>query len=219
MGPPGGGKSKITPRMQRHMNVVAFAFFDDNTMKSIYGSILKWFFREGEFVSDISQLDSKLVEATLSIYKQIQIDLKPTPAKSHYTFNLRDFSKIIYGICLVTKKEIDQPDQMMRLWAHECTRVLGDRLINDEDRMWMLGAVSENIKISLGANFDLLFKHLDKTGSGKIETLDEYRANIFGDIFTPFGIMERPYEEILDKEKLIKSSVEHLQRYNEMADN
>lgn len=107
MGPPGGGKSKITPRMQRHMNVVAFAFFDDNTMKSIYGSILKWFFREGEFVSDISQLDSKLVEATLSIYKQIQIDLKPTPAKSHYTFNLRDFSKIIYGICLVTKKEID----------------------------------------------------------------------------------------------------------------
>lgn len=219
MGPPGGGKSKITPRMQRHMNVVAFAFFDDNTMKSIYGSILKWFFREGEFVSDISQLDSKLVEATLSIYKQIQLDLKPTPAKSHYTFNLRDFSKIIYGICLVTKKEIDQPDQMMRLWAHECTRVLGDRLINDEDRMWMLGAVSENIKISLGANFDLLFKHLDKTGSGKIETLDEYRANIFGDIFTPFGIMERPYEEILDKEKLIKSSVEHLQRYNEMADN
>lgn len=219
MGPPGGGKSNITPRMQRHMNVVAFAFFDDNTMKSIYGSILKWFFREGEFVSDISQLDSKLVEATLSIYKQIQLDLKPTPAKSHYTFNLRDFSKIIYGICLVTKKEIDQPDQMMRLWAHECTRVLGDRLINDEDRMWMLGAVSENIKISLGANFDLLFKHLDKTGSGKIETLDEYRANIFGDIFTPFGIMERPYEEILDKEKLIKSSVEHLQRYNEMADN
>jgi len=132
---------------------------------------------------------------------------------------LRDFSKIIYGICLVTKKELEQPDQMMRLWAHECTRVLGDRLINDSDRMWMLGAVSETIKVSLGANFDLLFKHLDKTGSGKIETLDEFRANIFGDIFTPFGIMERPYEEILDKEKLIKASCEHLDRYNEMADN
>ena len=95
MGPPGGGKAKITPRLQRHMNVVAFAFFDDNTMKSIYGSILKWFFRTGEFSSDISSLESNLVEATLSIYKQIQQDMKPTPAKSHYTFNLRDFSKII----------------------------------------------------------------------------------------------------------------------------
>ena len=75
--------------------MVAFALFEDNTMKSIFGNILKWFFRVGEFNSDISMLDSKLVEATLSIYKQIQLDMKPTPAKSHYTFNLRDFSKII----------------------------------------------------------------------------------------------------------------------------
>ena len=89
--------------MQRHMNVVAFAFFDDATMKSIYGSILKWFFRVGDFGSDLSMLDGKLVEATLSIYKQIQIDMKPTPAKSHYTFNLRDFSKIIQGVCLANK--------------------------------------------------------------------------------------------------------------------
>jgi len=125
--------------------------------------------------------------------------MKPTPAKSHYTFNLRDFSKIIQGICLARKNEISEPDQMMRLWAHEATRVLGDRLINDDDRMWMLNAISDTTKVSLGSNFDLLFKHLDKTGSGKIESLDEFRGNIFGDIFTAFGIPDRPYEEILDK--------------------
>ena len=87
--------------------MVAFAFFDDNTMKSIFGSILKWFFRTGEFSNEIAGLDNKIVEATLSIYKQIQIDMKPTPAKSHYTFNLRDFSKIIQGMCLVTKREVE----------------------------------------------------------------------------------------------------------------
>ena len=145
--------------------------------------------------------------------------MKPTPAKSHYTFNLRDFSKIIQGICLVTKNEVEQGDQMMRLWAHECTRVLGDRLINDDDRMWMLQTVTETTKISLGANFDLLFKHLDKSGNGKIESLDEFRGNIFGDIFTPFGVPERPYVEILDKQQLIKSAETALARYNEMADN
>lgn len=107
----------------------------------------------------------------------------------------------------------------MRLWAHETTRVLGDRLISDEDRMWMLQAVSEHTKISLGANFDLLFKHLDKSGNGKIETLDEFRGNLFGDMFAPFGVAERPYEEIMDKEKLIKAAVEALDRYNEQADN
>lgn len=108
---------------------------------------------------------------------------------------------------------------MMRLWAHETTRVLGDRLINDDDRMWMLNAVSETTKISLGANFDLLFKHLDKSGNGKIESLDEFRGNVFGDIFTPFGITERPIEEIMDKDKLQKAALEALDRYNEMADN
>jgi dynein heavy chain len=53
MGPPGGGKSFITPRMQRHFNVVAFANFDENTMKSIFSNILKWYFRENDFSQDI----------------------------------------------------------------------------------------------------------------------------------------------------------------------
>ena len=145
--------------------------------------------------------------------------MKPTPAKSHYTFNLRDFSKVIQGICLSRKNEISEADQMMRLWAHEATRVLGDRLINDEDRMWMLNTIAETTKVSLGSNFDLLFKHLDKSGNGKIESLDEFRGNIFGDIFTAFGIPDRPYEEILDKQKLIKAACECLDRYNEIADN
>jgi len=51
------------------MNVVAFAFFDDNTMKSIYGAILRWFFRVGDFADEIVSLETKLVEATLAIYK------------------------------------------------------------------------------------------------------------------------------------------------------
>ena len=202
MGPPGGGKTFITPRMQRHLNVVGFALFEDKTMKGIFGSILRWFFRVGDFAPECAALEAKLVDATLQIYKQIQEELKPTPAKSHYTFNLRDFSKIICGICLVTKKEVETPDRLMRLWAHETTRVLGDRLINDEDRMWMLNTVKETIKQPFGQNFDLLFKHLDLDMNGKIETLDEYRGLIFGDIFTPYGMRDRPYEEIQDKARL-----------------
>jgi dynein heavy chain len=117
-------------------------------------------------------------------------------------FNLRDFSKIICGICLVTKKEVETPDRLMRLWAHETVRVLGDRLINDEDRMWMLNSVRDTIKQPFGQNFDLLFKHLDLDMNSKIETLDEFRGLVFGDIFTPFGMRDRPYEEIQDKAKL-----------------
>ena len=196
MGLPGAGKAYITPRMQRHFNVVGFALFEDKTMKGIFGAILRWFFRVGDFSAEVAALEGKIVDATLVVYKQIQDELKPTPAKSHYTFNLRDFSKIICGITMVTKKEVDQPDRLMRLWAHETVRVLGDRLINDEDRGWMLNAIRETIKQPFGQNFDLLFKHLDTDRNGKVETLDEFRGLVFGDIFTPFGLRDRAYEEV-----------------------
>jgi len=48
----------------------------------------------------------------------------------------------------------------------------------------------------------MIFKHLDNDGNGKIETLDEYRALAFGDIYTPFGMIDRPYEEIADSKRM-----------------
>ena len=99
---------------------------------------------------------------------------------------MRDVSKVICGICLCTKKEIQNSDVVTRLWAHEITRVFGDRLINDEDRTWMMNTVRDAIRAPFCANFDTLFRHLDNDNNGKVETLNEYRALAFGDIYTTF---------------------------------
>ena len=44
MGPPGGGRNDITPRMMRHFNLLCFSEFDDRTLKKIFGTIVQWFF-------------------------------------------------------------------------------------------------------------------------------------------------------------------------------
>jgi len=108
------------------------------------------------------KMESKIVNGTLEIYKLAMKELLPTPAKSHYLFNLRDFAKVIMGICLADKDKINTTDVMARLWAHEVWRVFADRLINDEDRLLMLRSIRETMRKSLGLNFDTIFEHLDK---------------------------------------------------------
>jgi ATP-dependent protease Clp ATPase subunit len=218
MGPPGGGKTFITPRMQRHFNIVAFTDIDEGTMTHIFKTILGWWFSTNGFNSEVARMDDKIVAGTMKVYNNIQADLKPTPAKSHYTFNLRDFSKVICGICLVEKSKCTTVDTVIRLWAHETMRVFGDRLINDEDRMWMLESLKDTVRAPFSASFDTTFRHLDIDGDGKIDKLDEIRGLLFGDLLVPYGLTERPYEEIMDIEKCIECCNEALAQYNIMTD-
>jgi dynein heavy chain len=75
---------------------------------------------------------------TLKVYNQVLTGpLKPTPSRSHYTFNLRDVSKVAQGLCAASKRDYAQPVHVVRLWAHENVRVFSDRLIDEKDRGWM----------------------------------------------------------------------------------
>lgn len=42
MGPPGGGRNHITPRLLRHFNILCFLEFDDNTLTRIFRTIVDW---------------------------------------------------------------------------------------------------------------------------------------------------------------------------------
>ena len=56
-----------------------------------------------------------IVTATVDIYQAIKKELLPTPAKSHYTYNMRDLSKVFQGISMVGVP-VDTPEKMAR-WA------------------------------------------------------------------------------------------------------
>ncbi|CAJ1434663.1 unnamed protein product, partial [Effrenium voratum] len=217
MGPPGGGRTFITGRMLGHMYLVGFPLLDDDNMKMIFSTILDWKMQADGYPGEVTALSKKIVSGTLEIYKAAVASLLPTPLKVHYTFNLRDFAKIIFGVLLLKKGECDGVARHVRLWVHEIWRVIGDRLVLNEDRLWMLDQVRTATKNVFGLGFDEVFKHLDNNGDGKVTTLDEVRTLVFGDMMSQPAAPNRPYTECPDIPELQRQVESHLEQYNLMS--
>ena len=67
------------------------------SMKTIFSKILSGFL-EIDSSTGLDIFADNIIEASVEIYKSITNDFLPTPAKSHYTFNLWDLSKVVQGI-------------------------------------------------------------------------------------------------------------------------
>ena len=72
MGVPGGGRTFITPRMLRHVNLVSLATIDDGTMTRIFRKILTWFLMNNFENDEIKKMETKMVNATLEMYTQVK---------------------------------------------------------------------------------------------------------------------------------------------------
>lgn len=83
--------------MTRHFNVVAFVDLEPDSLKRIYQTIFGNFLK-ANCSEALQSLCDPIVEASLKIYNVIRSELLPTPIKSHYTYNLRDLSKVFNGI-------------------------------------------------------------------------------------------------------------------------
>nr|AML30858.1 axonemal inner arm dynein heavy chain 2 [Marsilea vestita] len=210
MGPPGGGRNPITPRYLRHFHVLAVADFDDASLSTIFGTIMVWWARKIHLPTDVAPISSALVNATIDIYREIQRELLPTPSKSHYTYNLRDLSKVFQGVCMMGGA-LDSKKSLVRLWCHECMRIFHDRLVDDNDRHWFFNYLGKMVEQRLSLQCDFV---LDPPEDGRAFNLDDAFKNLaFGDIMDTNNIPKK-YEEILDQKKLLVFIEEGLAEFN-----
>jgi hypothetical protein len=89
---------------------------EDHSLYSYVAHCVYYFFpsQSQDFSPDFFTAGSNIVQATMDVYKAAMDNLLPTPAKSHYVFNLRDFSRVILGCCLIRKDQVENKKVMAR---------------------------------------------------------------------------------------------------------
>ncbi|XP_038570255.1 dynein heavy chain 6, axonemal isoform X1 [Micropterus salmoides] len=197
--PPGGGRNPVTPRFIRHFSMLCLPTPSEHSLKQIFKAILNGFL--SEFSQAVKDCAGQIVDAAVEIYNRLSVDLLPTPAKSHYVFNLRDLSKCVQGMLQCEPSQVRDKNQIFRLFCHECQRVFHDRLINNQDKTYFNTIVSEmagkyfgiNLEPSYFVNQPIIFGDFIKVGAEK---------------------QDRLYEDLTDMDKIQAVLQDYLNDYN-----
>lgn len=67
MGPPGGGRNAVTSRFLRHFNIFSINAFSDDTMVSIFSSIMLFCLKINEFPTQYFTVGNEIVSATMEV--------------------------------------------------------------------------------------------------------------------------------------------------------
>nr|XP_031846529.1 dynein heavy chain 3, axonemal-like isoform X2 [Nomia melanderi] len=212
--PPGGSSNEVTARLTRHMQVIGIDVFEEATMSRIFSTILEIHFAKG-FPADVSRLGKMIVNATMGIYFAAIRNFLPTPAKSHYTFNLRDFSRVIRGVLLVPASRMQDPDKLIRLWIHEVYRVFNDRLIDENDQEVLLRMVRHTCYDQLRQPLEKVLARFLKEGEKDVES-SHVQDLLFGNYIEP-DADPKVYDEVVDLEDLQSKMDYYLAEYNMLS--
>ncbi|XP_078526452.1 dynein axonemal heavy chain 2 isoform X1 [Lissotriton helveticus] len=186
MGPPGGGRTTISGRLQSSFNLINMTFPTESQITRIFGTMINQ--KLQDFEEEVKPIGNTITMATIDAYNAFIQRFLPTPAKIHYLFNLRDISKVFQGMLRANRDFHDTKAAITRLWIHECFRVFSDRLVNDSDMEIFIGILSEK----LASLFDLTFHNI----------CPNKQSPIFGDFIRPV------YEDLTDF-KALKIYVEN----------
>ncbi|EFN74803.1 Dynein heavy chain 8, axonemal [Camponotus floridanus] len=208
---PGGGRNDIPSRLKRQFNIFNCTLPSNKSMDTIFSVIGQGYFFTTRFSETIVNFLPKLIPLTRILWQQTKVKMLPTPAKFHYVFNLRDLSRIWEGLLRIERAECESITTLLKLWEHECTRVIADRFTNIVDKEWFQNTLRRTAEKILGPDFQYY---------SPIET---YFVNFLREPPEPTGdepedfVLEAPkiYEEIPSYDAVITKVQQNMQQFNE----
>jgi dynein heavy chain len=215
MKPPVGKQYEMSPRFMRHFNTLFIDHFEDATISAIFSRLVLWHLDTKGFSKEFDPCIEQVVSSTLQIHKFATTNLLPTPDRTHYLFNLRDFSRVILGVLLSTPESMEDLKAMKRLWVHEAVRVYYDRLVDDADRASLFDKIVTVTQDYMKEDFSELFQALKRDKNSQVGE-EEIRALNFCDFLDP-SEDEKFYKENTDMTVLRETVSNYLVEYNKTS--
>nr|XP_034175500.1 dynein heavy chain 12, axonemal isoform X3 [Osmia lignaria] len=213
MAPPGGSRQEVYQRFLRHFNLYSISNFSEDTVTRIFTNIAFVGLQRNGFTTAVMGTIMDIVRATQNIFQNARAELRPTPTKSHYLFNLRDFARVITGCTMIKEESVESKTDFTRLWVHEILRVFGDRLVDQDDRQWLFLKIKEVVSGNLKESFDSAFDYLPKFKDQLTE--ESLRSLIFGNFMDVDTIpTDRRYEEVKSMDEYTEVAISYLEDYN-----
>ncbi|KAJ8610701.1 hypothetical protein CTAYLR_005659 [Chrysophaeum taylorii] len=93
----------------------------------------------------------RIPAATMTLFKWAREKMLPSPSKFHYTFTLRDLSRLYQGILRTPDSTFSEVEThvVVLLWRHEAERVFADKLTNLEDKAAFAAQLDASTQILL----------------------------------------------------------------------
>ncbi|NXV72009.1 DYH8 protein, partial [Atlantisia rogersi] len=209
---PGGGRNDIPQRLKRQFCVFNCTLPSNSSIDKIFGIIGCGYFNScREFNPEVCDMVKKLVPTSRILWQWTKTKMLPTPSKFHYIFNLRDLSRIWQGMLTMKAEECNSSTVLLKLFKHECTRVIADRFITPDDTAWFDKTITKAIE-----------EHVD-TGITEVVQAEPYFVDFLREMPEPTGdepedfVFEPPkvYEEIPSFEFLCEKLQMYQSQYNE----
>jgi dynein heavy chain len=101
-----------------------------------------------KFKGTISEQVAPVIKQTLQLHNEVAYKFRKTAKNFHYEFNVRHLTNVFQGLLTAKVETIKEPENLVRLWVHECERIYGDRLVDPSDLQHFRQIVSELCKKS-----------------------------------------------------------------------
>ncbi|KAH8076432.1 dynein light chain binding protein [Aureococcus anophagefferens] len=192
------GSFSVNPRLQRHFTAFGCQSSSEVDLAMIYQSILDNHVG-ADFPPAAARIAKPLVDATLSVHKEMAVRFLPSAIKFHYNFNMRDLAAVFQGLCASKAQYTRTSLPLARLWMHECARVYADRLVSSTEISRCQDILVDVAKRCLDENPEELFEEPNAWTTFATPTMDDSKV----------------YLPVKSLESLRKTLNDQLKEYNE----